>query len=172
MINRTLEDNIIVDFSKFPFCFRTTSIKEFTNKLKNEKQFFENFQCLIEKNIPYFGKYNFNTISNATQGHSHAILPSDPKHELIKKIVKNICKEYYKYSDKDFELFYDNNINEYSIWQLGVSGGIRLIGIRYLNIFYVLFIDYHHLIYSSPKYNQDNCKKYDFCPITYYMKGK
>ena len=57
------------------------------------------------------------------------------------------------------------------MWQLGVTGGIRLIGIRKSNLFCVLFIDYHHLLYPSIKYNQKNSEKYSFCPIKKSDKG-
>ena len=46
------------------------------------------------------------------------------------------------------------------------SSRIRLA--RNLNVFNVLFIDYHHLIFPDVKNNQKNYSKYKFCPITTY----
>lgn len=58
-----------------------------------------------------------------------------------------------------------SNISDYAVWQLGLTGGTRIIGIRYLNIFRPLFFDYYHLIYTDKNYNQLNYSKYNFCPI-------
>lgn len=164
--------NIIVDFSRFPFCFRTTRVEKFTNKLKDNCQFCEKLNNLFEKVIPHVSNYSFDNIYQNTQNHSHIILPKDSQYGLIKNIVKNLCAEYFNYDEKDFELFYQNNLNDYDVWQIGISGGIRLIGIRNLNVFSVLFIDYHHLIYPDKNHNQENYDKYTFCPMKNYERGK
>ena len=48
---------------------------------------------------------------------------------------------------------------------MGLSGGTRIIGIRLMNRFRVLFFDYHHLIYQNKYFNQPNYAGYNFCPI-------
>ena len=73
-------------------------------------------------------------------------------------------------NESEFEMWFNQNINDYEIWQLGVIGGVRLIGIRDMNEFGVLFIDYHHLIYQDIKNNQKNYDKNCFCPINNYKK--
>lgn len=44
-------------------------------------------------------------------------------------------------------------------------GEVRLICIKYNNIFKVLFIDYHHLIFPSVKYNQLDYSSFKFCSV-------
>lgn len=160
-------DNIIIDFSLFPFCFRCVTVGNFTNKLKDANQFFKYFKRLLENEIPTLVQFNFNNISKETKRHSHSILNDTKEYVLIKDILKELLKSYKKgnYSTEYYEKFLENNVNEYTIWQLGITGGIRLIGVRKSNVFSVLFIDYHHLIYRDDKHNQENYKLYDFCPI-------
>lgn len=158
--------NIIIDFSRFPFCFRCVSVDDFTNKLKDCDEFFYYFKRLIETEIPALTQFTFDNVTKMTR-HSHSILYKSKEYDKVIKIVKKLYSEFKNdmLTDHDFELFYDNHINEYQMWQLGITSGIRLIGIRYNNIFSVLFIDYHHLIYPDKNYNQDNYELYSFCPI-------
>ena len=83
---------------------------------------------------------------------------------LIKNILKKKLKKDYNYNDRDIEIFFENNINDYEIWQLGIISGTRIIGTRHLNRFRPIFFDYHHLIYPDKNFNQPNYKEYDFCP--------
>ncbi len=159
----TDNDNIIIDFSRFPFCFRCVSIDKFTNKLKDSNEFFNYFKEIFEKVIPAITKYNYNNVTTMTNKHSHVIPNNSKEYSIIIKILKAIHKEYFP--NIDFELFLVNNINDYSIWQLGITGGVRIIGIRKCNVFSVLFIDYHHLIYPDKNYNQKNYLSYNFSPI-------
>lgn len=166
----TDDNNISINFSRFPFCFRCVSTGKYTNKLKDSKQFFDNFKRIIEKDIPFFTQHTFDNIVNASKRHSHSI-PSDSKeYSLVIEIVKELYKSHKNNNctDRDFELFLDNNINDYHVWQLGVIGGVRLVGIRYSNVFYVMFIDYHHLVYPDEKHNSEGYELYNFCPMTNY----
>ncbi len=164
-----MQDNIVVDFSRFPFCFRTITIdkytNKYTNKLKDADEFFEMFNILITKLIPYVSQYRPSDIFK--NKHCH-ILKSDrnkEEYDLCLKVIEKLNKEY---NNSDFEVFKSNHIYDYQMYELGIVGGIRLIGILHLNIFSVLFIDYHHLIFPSSKYNQRDLIKNTFCPITNY----
>ena len=172
-MNKYNTSTINIDFSFFPFCFRSIKTGKFTNKLKDANHFFKLFKRLFEIDIPALTQYSFNDIIKATNKHSHSILVDTKEYSLIIDIVKELFKSYKEenYSEKNFKLFIENNINEYHIWQLGISGGIRLFGIRRSNIFSVLFIDYHHLIYPDKNNNQQNYKTYNFCPITGNKEG-
>lgn len=165
---KTDNNNIIINFSFFPFCFRTVSVGEYTNKLKDKEQFFNHFSKLFERDIPAISQHTFDNVYKETNGHSHSISPGDSKYKVVLSILKELYKSFKNPTDieRDFELFLENNINDYHIWQLGISGGVRIIGRRRSNIFDVLFIDYHHLIYPNKNYNQDNYNTYTFCPIT------
>lgn len=55
---------------------------------------------------------------------------------------------------------------ENSWWELGFSGGVRIIGIFDSNskTFYPLFVDRHHLIYPDNNFNHSDFEKYDYNP--------
>lgn len=151
----------------FPFCFRCVDLGKFTNKLKDVNQFFKYFKRLFEIDMPALTQHSFDDVTKATNKHSHSIPIDTKQYFLVINIIKELFKSFKEdsYDDRSFQLFLENNINEYHVWQLGISGGVRLIGIRKLNVFSVLFIDYHHLIYPDKNYNQENYELYSFCPI-------
>lgn len=169
----TDSNNINIDFSLFPFCFRCVKFENFTNKLKDANQFFKYFKRLFEVDIHALTQHSFDDITKATNKHSHSIQIDTKEYILVICIIKELYKSFKtnNCNDRDFQIFLENNINEYHVWQLGISGGIRLIGIRRSNIFSVLFIDYHHLIYPDKNHNKENYELYDFCPIMNNNKG-
>lgn len=147
---------VIVDFSKFPFCFRNTKCKKYTNMLKDENEFFEKFKELIEKLLPHICSKTFDELINDRM-HCHIIKSEDMK--LVYEVVGEMVSKWNP--DIDVEEFLKQNLDGEKIWQLGFES-IRLIGIREDNLFHVLFIDYYHLIYPSVKYNDKDYKKYKF----------
>ena len=167
-----MDSKVLINFSKFPFCFRCTKVKkyDFTNYLSKSDEFFDNFKLIMEQSIPYFASKSFNEL-NRDQNHVHRIKNNTKEYEVVKEVIKNLCMEYRNFkNESEFEMWFNQNINDYEIWQLGVIGGVRLIGIRDLNEFGVLFIDYHHLIFKDVKHNQKNYDKNCFCPIKNYKK--
>ena len=167
-----MDNKVLVNFSKFPFCFRCTKVKKFnfTNYLSKSDEFFDNFKLIIEKSLPHFTSKSFNEL-NRENNHVHIIRSNTKEYNIVKEVIKNLCMEYHNFeNESEFETWFNQNINDYEIWQLGVIGGVRLIGIRDMNEFGVLFIDYHHLIYQDIKNNQKNYDKNSFCPIKNYKK--
>ncbi len=164
----TDHNNICIDFSKFPFCFKCVKYKDFINKLKDTNQFFKYFKRIFETEIPMYTQYSFDNIVKMTNKHSHPIRKNTDDYNKIINIIKELLKSYKEenYNNQYFENFLRNNINDYNLWQLGVSSSLRIFGIRESNNFAVLFIDYHHLIYPDKNYNHYNYDLYDFCPIT------
>ena len=164
----TDNDKIFIDFSRFNFCFRCVTINNYTNKLKDYNEFLVNFKIIVEKDIPFFSQYTFDEINKKSNKHSHNVKQNTKEYLNIIDIVKELYTSMNNgnFNERDFELFMYNHINDYNIWQLGVSSGIRMFGIRNSNIFHVLFIDYHHLIYPSIKYNDENYLLNKFCPMT------
>lgn len=163
------DNKVIVNFSKFPFCFRCTNIKkyDYTNYLSGEKEFFKSLKTIFEKEVPFFCENTFSDLQK--KSHGHAIMSNTKEYQIVKEVIKKIVMDFKNFkNDSEFEMWFNQNINDYYIWQLGQTGGIRLIGIRNLNVFNVLFIDYHHLIFPDVKNNQKNYSKYKFCPITTY----
>ena len=62
----TDSNNISIDFSLFPFCFRCVKSGNFTNKLKDDKHFFKLFKRLFEIDTPALTQYSFEDITRAT----------------------------------------------------------------------------------------------------------
>lgn len=153
------KSNVIVDFSMFPFCFRNAECGDYNNKLKDEKEFFEKFKNLFEVLIPHISSNTFDVLMGERM-HCHPIKPEDDdKIKLIYNIVGILALKWKP--GINVEQFLMQNLDGEKIWQLG-NNSTRLIGIRKENFFHVLFIDYHHLIYPSIKYNDKNFKKYKF----------
>ena len=106
----TENNKIIIDFSQFPFCFRSVTIKgKFTNKLKDSNQFFEKLELLFEKSIPFFKDYTFDGINRASQNHSHPIPPNSEQYEIIKKILNILVKSFYNFDENGFEMWFNQN---------------------------------------------------------------
>lgn len=167
---RTDSDKINIDFTLFPFCFRTFTNGTYTNKLKDYSDFLLKFGHIFEKEVQHLSQYNFCDITTNTNKHSHDIKKNSSEYDLVICIIKSLYNSFKggNLREEDLGLFLDNNINDYTIWQLGYSGGTRLFGVRKSNVFHVLFIDYHHLIYPDNHYNEPNFNSFSFCPITNY----
>ena len=157
--NNTDDEKVIISFSSFPFTFRTVKCKDFTNCLVDEKDFIKKFSLIFKKIVPELESSNI--VELIKKDHCNNI---ENKRDIVTDILKELVKEEFG-EGYNFETFYDNNIGEYQLYELGIMQGIRLICVKYNNIFKVLFIDYHHLIYPSVKYNQVDYSSFKFCPI-------
>ncbi|AVQ35813.1 hypothetical protein [Staphylococcus kloosii] len=107
----------------------------------------------IEKNgYDIFNKQN---IYYSRTAHCHLVDKS--KFEIVQKIVNEI-------NDRELDIFSDE---EKKLWQYGITGGIRIICIydQANNNVHPLFIDPHHLIHSSIKYNQQDVMTNHLCPV-------
>ena len=157
--NNSNDERIIISFSSFPFAFRAVKCKDFTNYLFDENDFFKKFSLIFRKIVPELEQSNI--VDLTKKDHCNNI---EKKRDIVIDILKELVKEEFG-EGYNFETFYDNNISEYQLYELGIMQGIRLICIKYNNIFKVLFIDYHHLIFLSVKYNQLDYSSFKFCPI-------
>ena len=154
-----MDGKIIVNFATFPFCFRTVTIKKYTNKLKNEKEFALKFKNIFENLLPHVSQNTFESLINENF-HCHIIKESEnDKIELIYNIVGILAAKWKP--GIDVPSFLEQNLEGEKIWQLG-NGSVRMIGIRKNNIFSVLFIDYNPLIYPDVKHNQKDCLSNDY----------
>lgn len=137
-------DNIVnVDFSFF--CFPSIYLSYFTNYFKDEKSynsFMDDFYC---KTLNYLKDKTYAELEANT--HSHSI------EEQIK--VKLINKILSAYKEKFPNLPTINMQMRDNFYQISTLSGRRIIGMRYKNIFNVLFFDPYHLIYKDDKFNND-----------------
>lgn len=140
--------DVLFDFIQYPNWTHSVRIGEYTNELKSEKDCSKQFYKLISKLLPYIQSEGKN-IFNATTEHCHLL--QKEKRELAVKIIEKI-----------------HNLSlpeETEIWQLGYSGGTRIVGTLISGgeedkiTIYPLFIDHHHLIYASQKHNAKDLTK-------------
>ncbi len=157
-------EKIMVDFSQFPYLFSSVEYNDFTNYLSDCFEFFDKLKYIFEKLIPFVSNHTYNDINGASK-HSHPITNGSKEMKLVENIIKEKLKKDYRYEENDINNFFVNNINDYQMWQIGLDGDVRIIGIRYINRFKPIFIDYHHLIFPDKNYNQRNYKKFNFCPV-------
>ena len=129
----------------------------FTNLCKDSEQFACLITTLLEDIIPDVNK-NYDSIFfkfNKQYRHCHQL--DEEKASLANKLSKELIST-------DFSEIVDGS--DYSWWQLGLKESIRIIGIfsKTDNVFYPIFVDWHHLMFSSVKYNQADFAKYSYCP--------
>ncbi|MEH7503301.1 hypothetical protein V7152_15030 [Neobacillus drentensis] len=137
--------------------------KEFTNRLKDESQFSMSFFEIFQTILPTVQK-NWDTIKLNQKKqfpHCHTVPPS--KIEMVEKITKEIHGRP----------LLDEEDNSLKYWQLGMTQSIRVIAVynQLKNVFFPVFVDYHHLIHDSVKYNQNDYDQYNFCPVCRYSKS-
>lgn len=142
---------------------KSINIQDFTNKLKGPEQFSDYIFQLIYKIFPTVQE-NWEAIKRNTKKpypHCHTI-DDEKKISLINEII-------YKIHGKKL---LDEIGETHKYWQLGLTQSVRVISIydQYNNKMYPVFIDYHHLIYPSVKYNNYDYDKYNFCPYCIYEK--
>ena len=145
-----LQDIIYIDFNKYPKWTSSVRIGNFTNHFRNSDQALKHFFFIVDQLIPSIEDYGGDIFSGKAK-HCHRL--TGEQQGLALKIIKEIHGS--KILDKESEL-----------WQIGgKTKEIRIIG-TFVNgsvrIFYPLFIDHHHLLYPSQKYNQSDYKKFNF----------
>ncbi|UWI43311.1 hypothetical protein [Lactobacillus paragasseri] len=145
-----LRDIIYIDFTKYPNWTETVKIKEFNNCLKDVNEASRHFFFIVDQLIPDIESYGEKIFSQKAK-HCHILYgeAANKARKVIRKIHgKNVLDDSTE------------------IWELAAkTEEIRLIGVfvnEKVRKFYPLFIDHHHLIYPSLKYNQLDYKKYSF----------
>lgn len=133
-------------------CYRKTG---FTNLLSDETQYAKLVTNVIDVVIPNVYKNHEQIFSPAgkwTYPHVHR-LENETKHQA-KEIAELIHKQKFG-EDEDLDW-----------WQIGVTGGTRLIGIYNMadNAFYPIFADWNHLLYPDEKHNMADYSKFSYSP--------
>ncbi|MEX2805051.1 hypothetical protein AB3329_08065 [Streptococcus sp. H31] len=147
------ENEIIFDFSYSNWIKSySNKSKDFTSYLKDDSMYAEYITKILNKLIPTITK-EWSPQKNSQFQHCHEIPTND---EAFQK---------YKIAIQDLHRI---DAEQLSLWQFGLNGSIRLICNFSSNRIFPLLIDYHHLGYSSKKYNQKDYKKYKFCPVEEY----
>lgn len=135
--------------------------KRFTNFLKDKDEFTKNHFAIFYTIIPkVIGEWNEILRGSGNYQYPHCHLLKGDK----KEVARDIFKEIYNYELSD----------EINIWQFGFTGSIRIICIHndVEKAFIPIFIDHHHLIYESVKYNDSDYGNYSYCAICNFIKNK
>ena len=145
-----LQDIIYIDFNKYPKWTSSVKIGDFNNHFRDSNQALKHFFFIVDQLIPSIEDYGVDIFSGKAK-HCHKL--SGEQQKLALKIISEIHGD--KILDKEVEL-----------WQIGgKTKEIRVIGTfvnDLIRIFYPLFIDHHHLLYPSQKYNHNDYRKFTF----------
>ena len=145
-----LSDIIYIDFTKYPKWTDTVKVGSFNNCLKDVNEASRHFFFIVDRLIPDIESYGANIFTSKTK-HCHILRDDNAK--KARKIIRSIHGNNFLDDDAD-------------IWELAAkTEEIRLIGVFVndtVRRFYPLFIDHHHLLYPSKKYNQLDYKQYKF----------
>lgn len=155
---KIIEDNskVIFNFS-YSNWFKGYKTKKMTTFTENKSVYHRNLSYIFEELIPFV----YEKWSSSTQfGHCHSLSDlnksrdreaNDKYREIISYLHPNISIE------EEIELF-----------QLGLTGSVRLICGKIDNTLFPLLIDHYHLGYDSKKYNQKDFSKFNYCPTSEY----
>lgn len=141
------DDRIYIDFTQYGKWTDTISMKEFTNNLKDVEEAFRHFGFILKHLLKYIENNGKNILSNNVK-HCHSLTGD------ARKLAVKVAREIHGSNILD---------EDTNLWQLAVSTEeIRIVGTFVEKTFYPLFIDHHHLIYPSQKYNQADYKHYKY----------
>lgn len=148
--NVKLSDLIYIDLTKYPHWTDTVHVNDFTNCLRDSGQALRHFFFIVNQLMPDIEDYGMDIFSGKAD---HCHLLRGKYKELAIKIIHEIHGN--RVLDDDSEL-----------WSLGgKTEEIRIIGTfinSQIHVFYPLFIDHHHLVYPSKKYNNPDYKNFKF----------
>lgn len=166
---KPLPRRVVLDFS-FDSVWVSISDGDFTNFLKNDDEYFKMHYIIFKKIIPIIKRTEFNNIGEFIRNiqysglpHSH-IVDDANKINTIKLILEKSLMEFKQNSKEQAKESVNQNIGDEKLYQIGHQS-VRIFGYFKENIFTILVIDYHHLIYSDTKHNKNDFKRYSMCPI-------
>ncbi|MCZ3747078.1 hypothetical protein L2520_06580 [Limosilactobacillus vaginalis] len=152
---KKLSNVIYLDFTQYPKWTSCVSVDGFTNYLKDDNEALRHFYFIITELFRSVEDYDINKVFSGSVKGCHRL--SGDHAQLALEVIR--------------EIHGPNILDEKSdIWE--ISNGIqeiRIIGVfvtSTMHYFYPLFIDHHHLIYPSKKYNDNDFKHYKFTTET------
>lgn len=170
------EKNIKIQFQQVPKCkglnidvsfeglYYSVTYKEFTNFLKDEKDFSEKFR-LIRNLISKIACKDFQKDLLSDGGMRHCHVLEQDKAEIVKECIKKALKSFD--DRKSYDEYIDNVLGGEKIYQIGFEDSVRLIGTynEVTCIFRIYLIDYHHKLSYDEKRNAQNNKYLNYCPL-------
>ncbi|UDF17623.1 hypothetical protein LG951_05380 [Bacillus pumilus] len=145
----------------YKYWMKGVSTKDFSNKLPSIEDFSKFTHDIFSKLIPTIYEHWKDIILRRSKSFRHCHLLENKQKELALMIAENIHDKTILDEENDF-----------NIWQFGFDGSVRLVAVydHHNATIYPIFVDYHHHIYPSIKYNQNDFKNYNFCPHSVYSK--
>lgn len=139
--------------SNYPWLSSVNLLKQhgFTNFHFNSQKCVEDMVLIIHEIIPFLHKNNAEIFKYGKYEHCH----------VVDKNKINLCNTILEIvTNHSSEQIIDESC---TWWQIGIKQGVRLVGIYNSNTktFYPIFVDWHHLLHPSVKFNQldySNCK--------------
>lgn len=119
----------------------------FTNYLRDIFEAHSYFVLLFDKFLKHMKDKKIGEIHK--ENHYHRI--DGKKERICREIVKKIRNQKEVSEDAEF-------------YQFGIEG-LRIITQKIDNVYDVLFLDPHHLLYSNKNYNQSDYNNYNCCMI-------
>lgn len=161
------QETLVLDFS-FPTSLVSVKINGFNNYMKDDNEAFHHINFCLNELSTLVAQATPANLYQICKGHYHK-LDDDKLLVFEKAVIEAYLKLYPQKSNINAKNFYDQNFKETAIYQLGLQGGIRLLGyLHRKHHFKVVLIDYHHTLYPSVKYNQDDIDRNNVC---FYERG-
>lgn len=158
LVANSTRDSVWFDFRNKDW-LKSIKYKDFTNFLNDSHQYIEHQFYLFHTLIPKIIEEWRVIIAGGRQfQHCHRLTGEK------KELVKRVCEEIFNYRLGE----------EVDLWQFGFTGSVRLVCINHgaENALIPVFVDYHHLIEPSVKYNQNDYKNYTYCPVCDFIHKK
>lgn len=148
---KRLSKVIYLDFTQYPKWTDCVSIDGFTNCLRDNNEALRHFYFILTDLFRCIEDYDVNQVFSNSVKNCHRL--SGKYAQLALKVIR--------------EIHGPNMLDDKSdIWELSTgTQEIRIVGVfvtSTMHYFYPLFIDHHHLIYPSEKYNNKDFKHYKF----------
>ncbi len=170
IVNRTplKKNHVSISFS-YKNWIKGFSNREFSTFTETEREFWDNFIYIMYELIPYvYENWNGQRIA-----HCHAIndLGGVRSREAKKKYfsaIKSIHSELKNnvlLENIDNVEYSNGQLEDLELYQLGLTGSLRVICGKIGNTLYPMLIDHHHLGYDSEQHNQRDFSKFSYCPV-------
>lgn len=133
--------------------YKTINTKSFNNQLKNGNELVDEIGYIMGKLFPtLYGEHShiFNSGEQSFK-HCHKVDLKNGRVDLYNRIIKEVDESI------DFDSIKDN------LWQIGIDGAIRVVGIYVENAFHPLFIDRYHQLHPNQKHNQRDIAQHRCC---------
>jgi len=160
------ENNVIVDFSS-PTVWASTKMNEFTNFLVDDNQFYKYHLHIFNEIVSLLKN---TTVQDAHKNFKHYCVIDGTKRTEVNSIIYKLLEKVKPTSTStQLNEYLEQNFNDQAILEIGIKS-VLLIGYYQNNIFNVIFVDYHHLLFPDVHYNSKDSDIYDICPYNRAFK--